>query len=122
MKIKLDENLPLQLASQLNLLGHDVHAVEDEGLSGCNDLDLWRSAQRDARFLLTQDLDFSDARTFSPGSHHGIALLRFQTPSRRSLIERTEEIFRHEDVGQWTGCFVVVTERKVRVRRPPAHS
>jgi len=120
MKIKLDENLPLQIASKLQRLGHDVHTIEDEGLSGCNDIELWQAVQRDARFLLTQDMDFSDTRTFSPGSHHGIALLRFQTPSRRTLIERTEEVFRHESVSQWSGCFVVVTERKVRIRRPPA--
>lgn len=34
MKIKLDENLPLQLASLLKELGHDAHTVHDERLIG----------------------------------------------------------------------------------------
>jgi hypothetical protein len=33
-------------------------------------------AQRAGRFLVTQDLDFSDVRRFEPGSHHGLLLVR----------------------------------------------
>jgi len=65
-----------------------------------------------------QDLDFSDSRKFAPGSHHGILLIRLRSPNRRALIERIEEVFQKEDVGEWVGCFVVATERKIRVLRP----
>ena len=116
MKAKLDENLPLQIASRLRTFGHDVHTMP-EGLSGCNDADLWRAAQREERVLITQDLDFSDARRFAPGTHHGVILIRLRSPSRLKLVERVDEIFRDEAIGAWSGCFVVVTDRKVRVRR-----
>lgn len=119
MKAKLDENLPLQVASSLRRLGHDIHTMPDEGLSGCNDTDLWRAAQREGRTLITQDLDFSDGRQFAPGTNHGIVLVRLRSPSRLRLIKRIEEVFRNEAVSTWTGCFVVVTEQKVRVRRAP---
>jgi len=119
MKAKLDENLPMQIAPRLRTLGHDVHTAQDEGLSGSSDSDLWRAAQREGRTLITQDLDFSDARRFVPGTHHGIVLLRLHSPSRLKLVERVEEIFQYEVVSTWTGCFVVVTDQKVRVRRPP---
>ena len=33
MRIKLDENLPLQTASLLKALGHDVHTTLEEGLA-----------------------------------------------------------------------------------------
>ena len=39
-------------------------------------------------------------------------------PSRRNLIIRTTELFEAEHVSGWAGCFVVVTERKIRVKRP----
>ena len=117
MKIKLDENLPLQLAARLQNLGHDVHTTKQEGLSGCADPELWRVAQREGRFLITQDLDFSDARTFAPGTHHGIVLVRLHSPSRGKLIERIERVFQFENVNDWKSCFVVITEHKVRVRR-----
>jgi predicted nuclease of predicted toxin-antitoxin system len=118
MKIKIDENLPLQIALKLKSFGHDVHTTQNEGLSGCVDLVIWEAVQRDERFLITQDLDFSDARRFAPGTHHGILLIRLHSPSRFTLIERIEELFRNENVSGWAGCFVVATERKVRVRRP----
>ena len=119
MRVKLDENLPLQIASRLRALGNDVHTTQAEGLSGCNDSDLWMAAQREERTLITQDLDFSDVRRFAPGTHHGIVLIRLRSPNRRRLVERVEEIFQDEVVSAWAGCFVVVTEQKVRVRRAP---
>ena len=69
MKIKLDENLPLRLAFLLQELGHDVDTVQDEQLVGHRDAEIWNAAQRESRFLITQDLDFSDSRKFVPGSH-----------------------------------------------------
>jgi len=117
MKAKLDENLPLQIAPALRRFGHDVHTMLDEGLSGCNDADLWRATQEEGRVLITQDLDFSDARRFAPGTHHGIVLIRLRSPSRLKLVERLEEVFRNEAVSTWTRCFVVVSDQKIRVRR-----
>ena len=39
MKIKLDENMPAILAEALRDLGHDVHTVPEELLTGRSDLD-----------------------------------------------------------------------------------
>jgi predicted nuclease of predicted toxin-antitoxin system len=49
MKIKLDENLPVRISPLLQQLGHDVHTVNDEGLGGRTDSEIWaaRSATRD---------------------------------------------------------------------------
>jgi predicted nuclease of predicted toxin-antitoxin system len=118
MKFKLDENLPRQIALRLRMGGNDVHTTDAEGLSGCSDSDLWNAAQREGRILITQDLDFSDVRRFAPGTHAGLVLLRLRSPSRRRLIERVEDILRSEDISNWSGCFVIVTEHKVRIRKP----
>jgi predicted nuclease of predicted toxin-antitoxin system len=118
MKIKLDENLPAKLAPLLRAVGHDADTVPDEHLQGRNDPVIWQAAQNEGRFLVTQDLDFSDIRQFRPGTHHEILLLRLRTPGRLTLTARLLSIFRTEDVESWNRCFVVVTERKVRVVRP----
>jgi len=119
MKIKLDENLPLQIAAELSALGHDVHTIYEEKLTGFNDSQIWAAAQHEQRFLVTQDLDFADIRRFVPGTHHGILLVRLHSPSRTNLINRLLELLNlnTENVSSWAGCFVVATERKVRVRR-----
>lgn len=60
MRIKLDESLPLSLAAVLTALGHEVHTVAQERVSGSKDYELWQAAQHESLFLITQDLDFSD--------------------------------------------------------------
>ena len=86
MKIKLDENMPAKLAAILIAYGHDTDTVHEEGLTGKSDHDVWQETQRAGRFLITQDLDFSDLRQFQPGSHYGILLVRLPNPSRQSLM------------------------------------
>ena len=118
MQIKLDENLPADLAEVLAELGHDVDTAPGEGLAGREDAAIWSAAQIDKRLLITQDLDFSDLRRFEPGTHGGIMLLRLRQPSRQALIDRVRMVFHVEEVSDWAGCFAVVTDNKVRVRKP----
>jgi predicted nuclease of predicted toxin-antitoxin system len=98
MKIKLDENLPTSLVEDLSALGHDVDTAPSEGLAGRPDPDVWRAAQTAERFLITQDLDFSDVRVFAPGTHHGLLLVRLQQPGRAALRARVRQLFQQEQV------------------------
>jgi len=118
MRIKLDENLPATLQEILSSLNHDVHTTVDENLSGASDDEVWAATQKEERFLITQDLDFSDLRRFAPGSHHGILLVRLRSPDRATLATRVRQLFQSESVASWERCFVVATDRKLRVVRP----
>lgn len=117
MKIKLDENLPFQLASLLKNLGHDADTVYEEQLTGHHDREIWEKAQKESRFLITRDLDFADLRKYVPGSHYGILLMRLHSPNRRNLTKRVVELFQTESTADWSRCFVA-TELKIRVQRP----
>jgi predicted nuclease of predicted toxin-antitoxin system len=118
MKIKLDENMPAGLAQALSKLGHDADTIPQEGLAGVDDKQVWVAAQKEERFLITQDLDFSDVRQFTPGTHHGLLLVRLRDPGRLALIHKVVWLFENEGVEAWQACFVVATENKVRVRWP----
>lgn len=118
MKIKLDENLPVRLATALRNLGHDVDTVPDEGLAGRVDADVWPASCAAGRFFITQDLDFSDVRKFAPGTHPGLMLVRLREPGAGALAERAEVAFARENSEQWARCFTVLTAHKIRVRRP----
>ncbi len=117
MRVKLDENLPVALANVLTAIGHDVDTVEQEHLTGRSDEAVWQATQVAERFLITQDLDFSDTRLFAPGTHHGVLLVRLANPGRRALLERVSRLFETEDVESWARCFVVATGRKLRIRQ-----
>jgi predicted nuclease of predicted toxin-antitoxin system len=119
MLIKLDENMPERLALLLREHGHDVETVHDEGLTGSDDPTVWGAAQAEQRFFITQDLDFSDVRAFAPGTHAGLLLVRLHIPSRSALAGRIATIINSEAVENWKRCFVVATDRKLRVLRPP---
>jgi predicted nuclease of predicted toxin-antitoxin system len=116
MKIKLDENLPARLKSVLSACGHETDTVNDEGLTGQSDQNVWRAAQADERFLITQDLDFSDTRKFIPGTHCGILLVRLREPSAQALLEQVTVVA--AEIEKWGGCVVVLTEHKLRIKHP----
>lgn len=116
MKIKLDENLPARLVDILSAAGHDVDTVLDEGLQGCDDDQIWSAACQEGRFLITQDLDFSDTRVFTPGAHPGILLLRLRTPGVLTITKHVQMV--SGNMAEWRGCFVVLTENKLRIKRP----
>jgi hypothetical protein len=54
----------------------------EEWLAGQSDPNIWKAAQREQRFLITQDLDFSDAGHFVPGAH---------SASRKSILLTSEK-------------------------------
>jgi predicted nuclease of predicted toxin-antitoxin system len=91
VRLKLDENLPRQLVPILTDLGHDVDTVPDEHLAGQDDDAVWAAAQAARRFLVTQDLDFSDARRYAPGAHHGLLPIRLPARVGRGRTARGVE-------------------------------
>jgi hypothetical protein len=71
---------------------------------------------------VTQDLDFSDAPRYVPGTHAGLLLLRLPRPGRTALFDRIASMFTVEAVDSSVGCVVSASGTKVRVRRPtPEH-
>ena len=110
--------MPERLVSELSQSGHDIDTVRSEHLAGQTDGQVWQAAQRENRFLITQDLDFSDMRLYTPGTHAGLLWVRLARPGREPLVERVAALFTTEAVDQWQGCLVVATEHKVRVKRP----
>ena len=118
MNIKLDENLPGRLVSELQSLGHDVDTVRAERLAGRDDTVIWQAAQLADRFLITQDLDFSGVRQYTPGTRAGLLLVRLARPARDALVARVAVLFATEAVELWRGCLVVATDHKVRIKRP----
>ena len=76
MKFKLDENLPVSSTAILTSAGHDVDTVTQEGLIGAPDRDVVTAATAAGRILISLDRGLGDIRTYPPGSHAGIVVLR----------------------------------------------
>jgi len=60
MRIKIDENMPLDVIDVLENAGHDAHSVYSEGIEGCSDRQLIAKCKKEQRLLITLDNDFSN--------------------------------------------------------------
>jgi predicted nuclease of predicted toxin-antitoxin system len=115
----VDEDLPRQLAELLVGRGHDTATVVEQGWQGKPDHDLWSCIQDERRWLITADKGFADLRRYPPGNHCGVILLRASEESRRAYMELAVIALDRVDLNQLGGAVVIVTGRRVRIRRAP---
>jgi predicted nuclease of predicted toxin-antitoxin system len=62
VKFKLDENLPLELVTDLRHLGHDADTVSEENMAGAPDADVLNAAYTAGRILFTLDKGVANVR------------------------------------------------------------
>lgn len=121
-QIKVDEDLPEDVARIFSEAGYIADTVLQQGWGGSEDEDLWKRMQAGSRWLVTADKGFGDIRTYVPGTYVGIVLLRAFIESRRRYIELAQELVRSVRLAEVSGCLVVVTLRGIRIRRPAEES
>ena len=118
MQIKIDECLPGEIAELLSGIGHIVETVKDEDLTGCPDHSIWDLAQKEKRFLITTDLDFSDIRRYVPGTHYGILLLRLSREGKNHMLTYFKRLVANFDFNEWSRCLVIANDHKLRIKKP----
>jgi predicted nuclease of predicted toxin-antitoxin system len=123
VRVKVDEDLPRQVADILSSCGYDAVTVWGQGWQGASDEVLWRRVQAEGRWLVTADKEFdkefADLRRHPPGSHAGVILLRPQEESRRAYLELATIAVERLKLKEIAGAVAVVTERGIRIRRSP---
>ena len=118
MKIKLDENMPASAVRLLAGQGHDVATVTEQGLGGALDTDVFRAVVGERRMLMTLDRGFGDVRSYPPGKHAGIIVLRVRQQNSASVNEALRALVAAHDLETFDECVVVAQRHLVRVRRP----
>jgi len=116
VKFKIDENLPAESSELLRSIGHDALTIIDQKLVGKSDETILKICDAEERVLLTLDLDFSDIRSYPPGSHFGIIVLRLYRQDKShvlAVLERITPLFEQEELRHqlW-----IVDEDRVRIR------
>jgi len=118
MHIKLDENLPAELADDLRALGHEVDTVVAEGLTGGADAQVAAAAQRGARCLFTLDKGLGDVRRFPPRKYAGIVVFRFSQRGRGNVRKTVRALLPSvEKRAPLDGRLLVVSEASIRVKK-----
>ena len=117
--VKIDEDLPRQVADLVADRGYNAATVVGQGWNGMSDDELWPRVQDEGRWLITADKGFADLRTHPAGSHAGVILLRAPEESRRAYLELAAIALDRLKLDDLTGAVVLVTYRSVRIRRAP---
>jgi predicted nuclease of predicted toxin-antitoxin system len=116
MRLKTDENFPVEAVDLLRAAGHNTLSVFDQSLSGQPDSKIASVCKQEGRVLITLDTDFSDIRTYPPADYPGLLVLRL---ARQSVPEVTRLIRRLLEVLETTDChgqLWIVERNRIRVR------
>jgi len=117
-KIKTDENISKSTIAFLNELGFDVKGVGEEDLRGCKDERVINFAEEEKRVVITLYKDFGDYLKFPMTARFGVVLLRLKHAYPAYVNVRLKELFDEVDLNVLPNSLVVVSERKIRVRKP----
>ncbi|MBI3248307.1 MAG: DUF5615 family PIN-like protein [Deltaproteobacteria bacterium] len=118
IRVKIDEDLPKQIAELFAQHGYEAATVVEQGWQGLPDEQLWPRVQQEGRLLVTADKGFADLRTYPPGSHSGILLLRLEEESRRGYLELVRTVLQQLAMDGHVGDVIVASPRGIRIRKP----
>lgn len=116
-RLLVDQNVRIEVAEALRDDGHEVVRACETGVARRDDEALFRWAVDNGFTILTFDVDFAEHTYWNPEPHAGIVRLRLepQTPAHVLPVVRAFlSSYRPEDLRN---ALVVLTERKVRIRR-----
>jgi predicted nuclease of predicted toxin-antitoxin system len=117
MRIKVDEDLPREIVHMLRERGHEAVNVVEQGMGGYQDPHLWQAVQAETRYLVTADKGFADIRSYPPGTHAGVLLLRPDQDGIRAVVELLRQVLASYDLEALAETVAVVTPRGIRIRR-----
>jgi len=117
LEAQAGRNLPALLGQSLIDAGHDVDTTADEDLQGATDQTVIARATHDGRLLLTLDRGLGDVRTYTPGSHAGVIVLRLASQDLETIDSALQDLA-GRDLEAFSGALVVYRSGELRVRWP----
>ncbi len=122
MRLLFDQSTDRRLSPMLRQRGHDVQIVGVDYPRSLPDYQVLAIAQQVGRILVTQaqDRDFGELVFRYHRPHAGVIFLRLPPVELDAKLARLLHVI--NNYADQLSQFVVVTERQVQVRRPPAGS
>ncbi len=116
MRFLADMGVSARVVEWLRGQDHDAVHLRDLGLQRLPDAEVFSLAIREARILLTFDLDFGEILAHSRGSAVGILIFRLHNPRTSRVLERLDAVLRASGSVLEQGAIVVVEDSRHRVR------
>jgi predicted nuclease of predicted toxin-antitoxin system len=116
MKVKIDENLPAEIADELRELCHEALTVVDQGMAGIEDERLMARVEEESRVFMTMDKGIANIQAYSPRRFAGLILLRPNQAGRGAVLSFVRERLTQILGLDLKGRLVVVSESGIRIR------
>jgi len=120
MRFLLDMNIPVSIAEWLRREGHDTVHIRERAGARMGDRDVFAVATREARVLVTFDLDFGEIVGAVGRRGSGVLLLRLRRIRSPHLQERLRVALTQADAALTAGAIVIVEDARIRIRSIPA--
>lgn len=111
----VDESVDFSIVRYLRNSGFNVTSIAEDSPS-LNDIYILQKAYQENRILLANDKDFGTLIFHNNLKSRGVILFRLEDQSSGSKIKSLELIMKNYS-SKLSGNFVVVTEKKIRVRK-----
>ena len=116
MKFKIDQNLPVEVADQLQQANYDALTVYDQDLVGTVDKIIAEVCLAERRILVTLDLDFADIRAYPPEKYPGIIVMRLRQQDKPYIFSITSRWIRALVTESIEGRLWIVDDQRIRIR------
>jgi predicted nuclease of predicted toxin-antitoxin system len=116
MRFKIDENMPVEAAIILNDAGHDALTIHDQRMVGEADAQVASVCKLERRALVTLDLDFADIRTYPPGEHDGIVVIRPKNQAKSNVLQLLIQLIPLLPKEPLSGNLWILQENGLRIR------
>lgn len=116
MNLFADECVYKVTVDLLRLWGHDVITAQEAGLSGRLDEEILAYALMHERVLITIDMDFSNIRHYTPGSHRGIIVAKIRPRNVDAIHKVLQYLLTNIEPDKLSASLVIVDQSKYRIR------
>ena len=117
MKFKIDENLPVAVATLLQRAGIEALTVSDQHLEGKSDAELITACNTEDRVLVTLDTGFADIVNYLPKQYRGLIVLRVKQQDKPHVLAIINRLIPVTADQSLAGQLWIVEEDRIRIRR-----
>jgi predicted nuclease of predicted toxin-antitoxin system len=121
MKFLADMGVSMTTVEVLRGLGHDIVHLREQDLIRMEDPDIIVKARREARVVLTFDLDFGEIMALTRTASPSVVLFRMRNQTPASVTPRLIQLVNERESQLAQGAFVTVEDNGYRLRRLPIH-
>lgn len=119
MKFLADVGISMSTVRSLREEGHDAVHLSDEGLQQLSDEHIIEKARREARIVLTFDLDFGDLLALGLTDSPSVIVFRLHDETPSSVTPKLMEVLRQRGEDLERGAVIVVEDTRYRLRSLP---